>query len=259
VVVFPAVYNQLLESCAKAGDMSSASRVFKGMLSSQSARPDLATYSTIIKGYCMHGELMQALELFQTMRRAGLTGDAVLFNALLEGCTKVDMLTLGEQILADMEAAEVAPTATTLRLLTKLYSSAGDMDTAFEATERLAKKYDLFVDHSVQTMLLSGCLTNGMMMKAQEVFLKLERPDAKAYNAMINGCLRHDRVEDAVQFHEKAVIAGITIDDEITKNTCFMGKRRGMDVSTLEAHTSDKAWKSVKPCSPPSRFSRTRR
>jgi pentatricopeptide repeat protein len=259
VVVFSAVYNQLLECCAKAGNMSSASRVFKGMLSSQSARPDVATYSTIIKGYCMHGELMQSLELFQTMRRAGLTGDAVLFNALLEGCTKVDMLTLGEQILADMEAAEVAPTALTLRLLTKLYSSAGDMDTAFEVTERLAKKYDLFMDSSVVTILLSGCLANGMMVKATEVFMKLERPDAKVYNAMINGCLKHDRVEDAVQFHEKAVVAGITVDDEITKNTCFMGKRRGLDMSMLETHANGTSWTSVKTGDKPSRFARSRR
>merc|ERR1719191_2272187 len=97
------------------------------------------------------------------------------------------------------------------------------------------------------------------MVKAKEVFGKLANPDSRAYSALINGCLKYDRLEEALAFQEAAVLAGVTVEEEVSKNTLFVAKRRGMDVTHLEDASGN--WSTVKTAKNDrqSRFSRTRR
>merc|ERR1719399_2394342 len=50
------VLNTLIDACSRVGDMSSASMVFQDMQDAN-CTPDLITYSTLIKGYCISDDL----------------------------------------------------------------------------------------------------------------------------------------------------------------------------------------------------------
>merc|ERR1719453_1827456 len=120
--------------------MTRASAVFRDMCAGGQV-PDLITYSTVIKGYCVQGDLEQAVQLFTLMRKRGIQPDQVLFNSLLDGCAKKQMTLVSEQILSDMQASGVAPSCTTLSILVKLYGGAHDLSTALQVVEEMPAKH----------------------------------------------------------------------------------------------------------------------
>merc|ERR1719453_1364164 len=100
--------------------MTRASAVFRDMCTAGMV-PDLITYSTIIKGYCVQGDLEQAIQLFTLMRKRGIQPDQVLFNSVLDGCARKNMTMVAEQIFKDMQASSVGVSNTTLTILVKLH------------------------------------------------------------------------------------------------------------------------------------------
>merc|ERR1719491_2934299 len=103
--------------------------------------PDLITYSTLIKGHCSRGDLEQGLQLLGLMQRRGIAPDAVLFNSILDGCAHKQMRTLTEQVLRDMEVANVAPSNFTISILVKLYGRCGDLEAALDVVDKYPKTF----------------------------------------------------------------------------------------------------------------------
>jgi pentatricopeptide repeat protein len=199
--------------------------------------PDLITYSTVIKGYCVQGDLEQAIQLFTLMRKRGIKPDAILFNSILDGCARKQMRTLTEQVLRDMEDANVAPSNFTLSILVKLYGRTGDVERAFEVAESYPAKYGFDLNATVYTCLMSSCISNDRLEKAMEVFEMMKTtkcsPDAKTYQTLINGCLKKGSVEQAVKLVDDAMGldgkgsgARFPLESETIENVLFMISRR---------------------------------
>merc|ERR1719487_575039 len=124
--------------------MTSASKLFADMVGDTESGllPDLITYSTLIKGYCVNGDLDEAMQLFTLMRKKGIRPDAIVFNSLLDGCAKKQMRALCEQVFSDMEAAGISPSNHSVSILVKLYGRCRDMEKAFQVIEEMPKKYN---------------------------------------------------------------------------------------------------------------------
>lgn len=205
-------YNALIDFCARQGEMVRAAGIFRDMCE-LGVDPDLVTYSTLIKGHCVHGEVEEALRLFALMRQRKIgTPDAVLFNMMLDGCVRQGMRTLAEHVLHDMESSGVAPSNLTLSLLVKLYSRSGELDTASELLETLPWKYGFDVSVSIYACLIATCVSDGQLDKALGVFEVMQKAkcaaDTKTYQALINGCLKEGNLEQAVRLIEDALIPG---------------------------------------------------
>merc|ERR1719487_1898116 len=232
-------YNALIDTYARVGDMDKCAKMFADMCE-RGVDPDLITYSTVIKGYCVQGNLEQAIQLFTLMRKRGITPDGILFNSILDGCARKQMRTLTEQVLGDMEEANVAPSNFTLSILIKLYGRLGDVDRAFEIVETYPQKYGFELNATVYTCLMSTCMSNDNAEKALEVFEMMKTskcaPDSKTYLTLINGCLRKDKLEDAVKLVDEAMGLGsdakkcdgsrAQLDRETIENVLFMINRR---------------------------------
>ena len=55
---------------------------------------DLITFSTMIKGYCKYSYLEKGFKLFELMKTKNIQSDEVLYNSLLDGCSKNGKLDL---------------------------------------------------------------------------------------------------------------------------------------------------------------------
>ena len=53
-------------------------------------KPDLITFSTLIKGHCRCKNIEQALILHEQMLQEGIKADEVLYNSLLDVCLKAN-------------------------------------------------------------------------------------------------------------------------------------------------------------------------
>merc|ERR550514_56265 len=230
-------YNTLIDTCARAGEMAKVSKLFNDMCE-RGVDPDLITYSTVIKGYCVQGDLDQAVQLYTSMRKRGVKPDAILFNSILDGCARKQMRTLTEQVLRDMEEAKVAPSNFTLSILVKLYGRTGDIERAFEVAESYPAKYGFELNATVYTCLMSTCISNDDVERALEVFEKMKTskcsPDSKTYVTLINGCLKKEKLEKAVELVDDAMGLGearcsgpkAQLERESIENVLFMINRR---------------------------------
>lgn len=57
-------------------------------------KPDLITYSTLIKGFCKDKNIDAAFKILNEMKLNKIEPDEVLFNSLLDGCFKSNELDL---------------------------------------------------------------------------------------------------------------------------------------------------------------------
>merc|ERR1719321_87380 len=190
--------------------------------------PDLITYSTVIKGYCVQGDLEQAIQLFTLMRKRGIMPDAVLFNSILDGAARKQMTSLVEQVFGDMESSGVAPGNFTLSILVKMYGKNHDLETAFSYFETLPQKYGFEPNAQVYTCLMAVCASCGRVAQAVELFQKIPNPDGKAYTTIITGSLKHGDVAGAVRLLASALSTDAQISEELVNNVCFMAQRRNM-------------------------------
>lgn len=94
--------------------------IFTYHQSQASCHLDLMTYSTMIKGFCKFGHLESALTLLDAMRHSSTTQpDEILYNSLLDGCSKAGKLDLAFQLYNQMQAegSGIIPTTVTFNSL----------------------------------------------------------------------------------------------------------------------------------------------
>merc|ERR1719420_2486279 len=222
-----AVYNAVIDVCARCGDCDKAAAVFKSMMSA-GVVPDLLTYTLVIKGYVVQGDLEQAIQLFTLMRKRNLQPDVALFNTLLDGLVRKQMSTLVDHVLRDMDEASVTPNASTLAILVKLSGRNHDLDTAFAYVDTYKTKYGVEPNAQVHLALLTACASSGDMQRAAAVFEQFRTPDSKAYAAIITGYLKTDSVKEALEYMESALDDKVQLEQELMNNVVFMAKRRNL-------------------------------
>merc|ERR1719379_1235594 len=210
--------------------MDRATSLYRDM-NMKGVTPDLITFSTLIKGHCARGDLEQALGMLGLMQRRGITPDAILFNSILDGCAHKQMRTLTEQVLSDMEAANIAPSNFTLSILVKLYGRCSDLKTAFEVVDTYPAKYGFDLNAQVYTCLMSACITNGALDRAVEVYDRMADAgcpsDAKTYQTLLGGCLRHGDTDSAAPLASESLRASVVLDRETLEGVLNMLARRG--------------------------------
>lgn len=126
--------------------------------SGKGAKPDIVTYSVLIKAFVDSHDLEKALMLVEDMTAAGHTPDDIIFTHLLEGCRYVGNHALGKKLFEDMLAAGVKPSEFTLITMVKLHGRCGAHDDAYELVKNWDKNHGMKPSVIHYTCLMSGCL-----------------------------------------------------------------------------------------------------
>merc|ERR1719183_1663150 len=106
-----------------------------------SVEPDIITYSTIIKGYCLAGDVDRAFQIFEEMKAEGKNvPDEITYNSILDGCARAHRSTDALRILDEMKATGIQPSNYTLSCLVKVLGHARRLDHAFSMVEDLSKQ-----------------------------------------------------------------------------------------------------------------------
>jgi len=167
-----------------------------------SIKPDVVTYSILIKASCNAGQVESALALFRQLRGQGLAFDEVAFNTLLLACSKAEQLVEAEEILGEMRAIGMAPTHVTISILVKMYGKAKMLDKAIELSQMVEKEYGMKPNLHVYTCMIQACVRNKQIRKSWEVFggmlCSQIAPDAITYGTVIQGCIYHSKFDQAM-------------------------------------------------------------
>jgi pentatricopeptide repeat protein len=170
--------------------------------------PDAITYSTIVKAYCITGELDKALKVFRDMQGNCMAKDCIVYNTMLDGCTRHNRMDLADMVLDDMDKYNIRASNFTLGILVKMYGRRHQLDKAFEVVRTLPEKHGITVNAQVNTSLICSCINGGNLDLGFKVFndwkLAGNTIDAKAYSVLISGCVRHGHVQRAIPLVEEA-------------------------------------------------------
>jgi pentatricopeptide repeat protein len=212
---------------------------------SEGTRPDIVTYSVLIKAFVDSHDLERALLLVEDMTAAGHVPDDIILTHLLEGCRYVGNHALGKRLFADMLAAGVKPSDFTLITMVKLHGRCGAHDEAYNLVASWEKQHGLKPSVIHYTCLMSGCLRTKNYDQAWQAYrLMVEtkvQPDETTMATLIPGMLaaqQWDRVitlvKDALKGPTPIPVAAETLNSALTQMRAASGQGlQAMQLQTM--------------------------
>merc|ERR1719213_1209681 len=98
-------------------------------MSLQRVKPNVITYSTMLKGHCQNGNIQEGFSILEKMKKeAHLKPDEIAYNSLLDGCAQNNLVDEGMRLLEEMQREGVSPSNFTLSILVKLMNRARRLD-----------------------------------------------------------------------------------------------------------------------------------
>ncbi|GMY16399.1 pentatricopeptide repeat-containing protein At5g59600-like [Fagus crenata] len=226
------VSNALIDMYRKCGEVCYAQRVFDRMI-----KRDIATWTSMICGYCNIGKTGQALVLFERMRleglepydfmwnvmiagyawggdsigafalfsrmtREGLVPDIETWNAMISGFVQSQQAGEAFKLFRDMLVSGIKPNHVTLTGLLPPCGLTGSIQRGREIhglMYRMGLGINIFIPSAIIDMY-SKC---GSVKNAQNVFDRISVKNIASWNAMIGCYGKHGMVELSIQLFER--------------------------------------------------------
>merc|ERR1719152_1120248 len=188
----------MIDANARSGRMDRAEALFREM-----DAPDVVTYSTLVKGYCLSGDIDRGYQVLNEMVANGKhEPDEILYNSLLDGCAKQHRVDDALALVEDMHKNHVRPSNFTLSILVKLLGRSRRLNQAFQTVEDTCKRFDLQANIHVYTCLLYACFQNRQLPRALKLHDSMiteagVEPDAKTYAVLARGCVQNGSLDKA--------------------------------------------------------------
>lgn len=173
------VWNALVDMYVRCGNLNEAQVVFDGM-----TERDVVTWTSIINGYILNGEVRNALRLFCMMQFEGVKPNAVTIASILSACSSLHYLKNGRclhgwTIRQKLEREVVVETA-----LIDMYAKCHHVELSFRVFARTSKKKTV-----PWNAILSGFIHNGLAREAVELFTQMLMEAVQPNDATLNSIL----------------------------------------------------------------------
>merc|ERR1719491_67395 len=181
----------------------------------EGAKPDIVTYSVLIKAFVDTHDLERALLVVEDMAAAGHSPDDIILTHLLEGCRYVGNHALGKRLFTDMMNAGVKPSDFTLISMVKLHGRCGAHEEAYQLVKDWERQHATKPSVIHCTCLMSGCLRTKSYDHAWAAYqLMLEMkvdPDETTMATLIPGMLAASQWDRVLALVTKALKGTTTI------------------------------------------------
>ncbi|GMN41947.1 hypothetical protein TIFTF001_011154 [Ficus carica] len=138
----------LTDMYAKCGLLQTARQVFDSM-----SERSIVSWSVMIAGYGMHGEINDAISLFTEMLESGIKPNEVTFMNVLSACSHAGSVEEGKHYFSLMKGFGIEPNTEHFACVVDLLSRAGDLNGAYDIIKSMPDP----VDASIWGALLNGC------------------------------------------------------------------------------------------------------
>lgn len=189
------IANSLVDSYAKCGCISSASKFFEEI---SSRRKNLVSWTSIISGFAMHGMGKEAIEHFKIMEKSGLRPNRVTFLSVLNGCSHGGLIEEGLKLFDKMvDECEVVPDIKHYGCVVDMLGRTGRIEEAEKVALKIPSN---IVNVVVWRTLLGACSFHGNVEVGQRVtrkILEMEKGYGGDYVLISNIFSSIGRFEDA--------------------------------------------------------------
>ncbi|XP_015075134.1 putative pentatricopeptide repeat-containing protein At1g69350, mitochondrial [Solanum pennellii] len=169
----------LTDMYAKCGDLRMARRVFDSMF-----ERSIISWSAMIGGYGMHGQIDDAISLFHKMVNSGIKPNDIILTNILSACSHSGYLNEGKYFFNLMINLSIEPKPEHFACLVDLLSRAGDIDKAYEVITSMPFP----VDVSIWGALINGCRIHKRMdiIKMMQQRLENMQTDDTGYYTLLS-------------------------------------------------------------------------
>lgn len=157
-------YTTVVHGLGMDGQIERARKVFDGMIG-EGILPTVATYNALIQVICKKGSVEDAILVFNKMVERGYTPNIITYNLVIRGLCHAGEMKRGMEFLERMRVEECEPNVQTYTILIRYWFEEGEIEKGLELFETMEKK--------------GGCL-----------------PNLDTYNVIISAMFVRKRAED---------------------------------------------------------------
>ncbi|KAL3525890.1 hypothetical protein ACH5RR_014262 [Cinchona calisaya] len=198
------IINCLITTYSKFGNLSIARNLFEHV-----ADCCLATWNSMISAYGMHGDCVQALKLFDQMKKCKVAPDGLTFTALLSACSHSGMVDEGLCVFKSMmEEYRLTPSGEHCSCMVDLLSRAGRIEEAYELLKFLPSNQTA----SALGALLAACRVHGNINMGEIIgrrLLELDPQNPSAYSSVSNLFAEQEKWEEVAKLRSIAEGRGL--------------------------------------------------
>jgi len=206
-----------------AGKLGEADDVLSEMLRMPNVKPDLITYSTLVKAHADQGNVTAALAILERMIQQGVSPDEIMFNGVLNSCCAgpsepvVTLRTFEVLVTRGLE-----PSTMTLSILLKALLLSRAWELALGTLDKLTCRFAMEAEVRLYVQIAQAGLKAGngaVAVKAYNVMLQAIDQgrvtgtfDPSITFKLLRQCASSGHHSTAVQIREAARTAGISVD-----------------------------------------------
>uniref|UniRef100_A0A0A9DMU6 Pentatricopeptide repeat-containing protein n=1 Tax=Arundo donax TaxID=35708 RepID=A0A0A9DMU6_ARUDO len=203
-------YNTLADGWCRVKDTSRALDVLRLMVESGIA-PTKATYNIILKGFFRAGQLQHAWDFFIQMKKRGSKDenckpDVVSYTTVVHGLGVAGQLDKARKVFDEMSKEGCMPSAATYNALIQVICKKGNVeDAVLVFNDMIGKGYVANV--VTYTVLIRGHCHVGKINRAMNLFEKMKRescePVVQTYNVLIRYSFEEGEIEKALDLFDR--------------------------------------------------------
>ncbi|KAG8071856.1 hypothetical protein GUJ93_ZPchr0006g45321 [Zizania palustris] len=197
-------YNIVLKGFFRAGQLQHAWNFFLQMKKrgskDDSCKPDVVSYTTMVHGLGVAGQVEKARKMFDEMSKEGCAPSVATYNALIQVICKKGNVEDAVVVFDEMLVKGYMPNVVTYTVLIRGLCHAGKIDRAMtmlgrmknEGCEPLVQTYNVLIRYSFE---------EGEMEKGLDLFERMSKgeeclPNQDTYNIIISAMFMRKRAED---------------------------------------------------------------
>jgi len=181
-------YNCVLDVCVQVGDMKRAKTLLNEMR--EQKMMDVISYNTFLKGYTSKGDLASAKALIREMEAAGMKGNDVTYNCLINCAVSTGNFKEAWDIIDLMERSSVKVDHYTISIMMKALKkirSPKDVNLALQLFDRT--KINVCSDEILFNTVLETCIRHKECWRLEAIMASYQksglRPSVHTYGALI--------------------------------------------------------------------------
>ncbi|CAI8597699.1 unnamed protein product [Vicia faba] len=163
---------------------------------------DVVTYTTMVHGFGVAGEVKRSKRVFDAMVKEGLIPSVATYNALIQVLCKKDSVHNALLVFEEMVGKGCVPNLTTYNVVIRGLCHSGEMEKALEFMKRMEEEHGCRPSVQTYNVVIRYYCDEGELEKGLELFEKMGNgtclPSLDTYNILISAMFVRKKSEDLV-------------------------------------------------------------
>ena len=217
------IFNTILECCVECYKIEKMEQIFKMLMNPDGnyPKPDIMTYSLMMKGYAVTGKIKEIIEIYDEVRKMDQKLDEVLYNSLLDCFTENNDEENINKVYLDMKKMGLKIGLVTYSILLKLNEKIGNNQKCIEIYDDIVKA-GIKPNREIYMIAFTQNLKENLLDVPINILRKMisfkMNPEKSMFDSMIKVCIVKSREKEAFEFALSALKFNFKFEDELYNN-----------------------------------------